>query len=160
MPYVSVFLEDDIDLESDIQERLASLWDYLPEDWDIATVGQTKRSTHRSALPLPQHRRTNGPLCTHAYALSPKGLQRLTQDLAHPSFAYSRPIDTVFKYLLQNGRLKSYSVIPGVPVQRKDDMSDVSNRTYAPSPHERYEWDRLYHGALANADRKKCFLVI
>ncbi|KAJ7623549.1 hypothetical protein FB45DRAFT_707001, partial [Roridomyces roridus] len=132
VPHVALFLEDDIDVESDIQERLASVWEYLPEDWDMLFLGHCwSDETHHGVLgpPSPEAtthlRPSNAPLCTHAYALSPKGLERITRDLAHPSLAYSRPIDTVFRFLIQNGRLNSFSITPSIVVQRKDDMSDV-----------------------------------
>ncbi|THH17152.1 hypothetical protein EW146_g3621 [Bondarzewia mesenterica] len=33
-------LEDDIDMERDIQERLTTVWDALPADWDIVYLGR------------------------------------------------------------------------------------------------------------------------
>jgi Glycosyltransferase family 25 (LPS biosynthesis protein) len=36
---VSVVLEDDVDMELDIRQRLAGLWDSLPDDWDIVFLG-------------------------------------------------------------------------------------------------------------------------
>ncbi|KDQ30174.1 hypothetical protein PLEOSDRAFT_1101179 [Pleurotus ostreatus PC15] len=37
--YPSVILEDDIDMERDIRDRLHSIWHLLPEDWDIVFLG-------------------------------------------------------------------------------------------------------------------------
>ena len=45
--------------------------------------------------------------------------------LRHPPFAYSRPIDRAFAWLVESGRLKSYSIVPSVVVQRKIDASNI-----------------------------------
>lgn len=37
---VSIILEDDVDMEIDIRERLAGLWEGLPGDWDILFLGK------------------------------------------------------------------------------------------------------------------------
>jgi GR25 family glycosyltransferase involved in LPS biosynthesis len=36
---VSVILEDDVDMEWDIRERLASIWTLLPAGWDVVFLG-------------------------------------------------------------------------------------------------------------------------
>lgn len=36
----TIILEDDIDMESDIQQRISRLWEALPPDWDILFLGQ------------------------------------------------------------------------------------------------------------------------
>jgi GR25 family glycosyltransferase involved in LPS biosynthesis len=37
---VSLVLEDDIDMEQDIRQRLASVWSALPRSWDIVFLGE------------------------------------------------------------------------------------------------------------------------
>jgi len=37
---VTVILEDDIDMEQDVRERLASVWESLPNAWDIVFLGE------------------------------------------------------------------------------------------------------------------------
>jgi GR25 family glycosyltransferase involved in LPS biosynthesis len=37
---VSLVLEDDIDMEQDIRQRLASVWSALPHTWDIVFLGE------------------------------------------------------------------------------------------------------------------------
>jgi hypothetical protein len=66
-----------------------------------------------------------GPKCTHAYALSRSGARRLLLHLRHPPFAYSRALDQAFAWLVQSGRIRAYSVVPSVVVQRKVGGSDV-----------------------------------
>ena len=66
------------------------------------------------------------PKCTHGYAVSHHGARRLLSHLLYPPFAYSRPIDQAFAWLIQSKRLKSYSVVPSIVVQRKIGQSDVS----------------------------------
>ena len=45
--------------------------------------------------------------------------------LRYPPFAYSRAIDQAIAWLVKSGKLKSYSLVPSVVVQRKADESDV-----------------------------------
>jgi hypothetical protein len=66
-----------------------------------------------------------GPKCTHAYALSKSGARRLLLHLRYPPFAYSRALDQAFAWLVQSGRIRAYSVVPSVVVQRKVGESDV-----------------------------------
>jgi len=66
------------------------------------------------------------PRCTHAYALSLSGARRLLQHLRYPPFAYSRALDQAFSWLIESGRLRAFSVVPSVVVQRKVSSSDVS----------------------------------
>jgi GR25 family glycosyltransferase involved in LPS biosynthesis len=40
-PEVTIVLEDDVDMERDIRERLGSVWNLLPATWDIVFLGQT-----------------------------------------------------------------------------------------------------------------------
>ena len=65
------------------------------------------------------------PKCSHAYALTRSGARRLWLHLRHPSFAYSRAIDQAFAWLVESGRVTSFSVVPAVIVQRKTTTSDV-----------------------------------
>ncbi|KAG6808602.1 hypothetical protein H0H92_003577 [Tricholoma furcatifolium] len=34
-----IVLEDDVDMERDIQQRLQSVWSFLPSGWDIVYLG-------------------------------------------------------------------------------------------------------------------------
>jgi hypothetical protein len=68
-----------------------------------------------------------GPKCTHAYVVSRRGARRILLHLRHPPFAYSRAIDQALMWLVRSGRLKSYSVVPSVVVQRKVGESDILN---------------------------------
>ena len=65
------------------------------------------------------------PKCTHAYALSHSGARRLLLHLRYPPFSYSRALDQALSWLVQSGRLRAYSVIPSLVVQRKSGESDI-----------------------------------
>jgi hypothetical protein len=67
----------------------------------------------------------NAPKCTHAYVLSRTGARRIVVHLRHPPFAYSRAIDQALSWLVQSRRLRAYSIVPPVVVQRKISSSDV-----------------------------------
>ncbi|KAJ7676924.1 hypothetical protein DFH06DRAFT_1428833 [Mycena polygramma] len=171
----ALVLEDDVDMEVDIKERLLSVWDLLPLDWDIVFLGHcwSNESYHPALEPATHTTHANysprlrslrdaateppspdlhatrlhpsyGPLCTHAYALSPAGVKRLLLHLTHAPFAYSRAIDHALAWLVQSGRLRAYSVVPSVVVQRKTGDSDVAEGKGS-------QWrEHLAHGVLAN----------
>ncbi|KAL1747044.1 hypothetical protein HDZ31DRAFT_32719 [Schizophyllum fasciatum] len=135
-----VVLEDDVDMEKDIAQRLRSLWSLLPPDWDIVFLGHCwSNEAHHPPLasddlPVFPRRQTrlhpsNAPKCTHAYALSRIGARRLLLHLRHAPFAYSRAIDQAFSWLVATKRLKSFSVVPSVVIQRKADSSDINTNT-------------------------------
>ncbi|PPR08049.1 hypothetical protein CVT24_010848 [Panaeolus cyanescens] len=139
---VAIIFEDDIDMELDIQKQLVSLWSSLPNDWDVVFLGYCwSNETYNPPLgahgqfPLPsyQNARTQkyrlhnskSPKCTHAYALSRLGARRLLLHLRHPPFAYSRAIDQAISWLVESGRLKSFSIVPSLVIQRKVTESDI-----------------------------------
>ncbi|KAJ7638353.1 hypothetical protein FB45DRAFT_902581 [Roridomyces roridus] len=146
---VSLILEDDVDMELDIRERLLSVWNLLPHDWDVVFLGHChSNESYYPALELhpplltyihPSH----APLCTHAYALSATGARRLLWHLTYPPFAYSRSIDHALAWLIQSGRIKAFSIVPSVVVQRKIGKSDVMAGKGS-------AWrENLVHGVLA-----------
>ncbi|ETW87735.1 hypothetical protein HETIRDRAFT_240238, partial [Heterobasidion irregulare TC 32-1] len=125
----ALVLEDDIDMEWDTQARLAALWSALPAAWDIVYLGHCwSDETQLPALrrgPSASLHPSAAPKCTHAYALSRRGARRALLHLRHPPFAYSRAIDQALAWLVRSGRLRAFSVVPPVVVQRKDSSSDV-----------------------------------
>ncbi|KIY45396.1 hypothetical protein FISHEDRAFT_49241 [Fistulina hepatica ATCC 64428] len=131
--HVSLILEDDIDVEKDIAPRLRSVWHNLPLDWDIVFLGycwsnETPRFSFSRTTDGNRENRlhpSDRPKCTHAYAISYKGARRLLLHLRHPPFAYSRALDQAVAWLIQSDRLKSFSVVPSVIIQRKHDQSDI-----------------------------------
>ncbi|KAF8174143.1 hypothetical protein K438DRAFT_1849502, partial [Mycena galopus ATCC 62051] len=135
----ALILEDDV-------ERLSSIWSLLPSDWDILSHDFDLPSSTSTTLLHPSH----GPLCTHAYALSPAGTKRLLSHLMHPPFACSRAIDHARAWLVRSAWLNSFSVVPSVVVQRKVGKSDVMP---IPGKGKGSRWrDRLVHGVLADSD--------
>ncbi|KAF8143308.1 hypothetical protein K438DRAFT_1994029 [Mycena galopus ATCC 62051] len=146
----ALILEDDVDMEADIKEQLSSIWSLLPSDSDIVFLGHCwSNEPHTSTTLLHPSR---GPLCTHAYALSPTSTKRLLLHLMHPPFAYSRAIDHALAWLVRSARLNSFSVVPSVVVQRKVGKSDVM--PMAGKGKESGWRDRLVHGVLANSDAR------
>ncbi|KAF9561536.1 hypothetical protein CPC08DRAFT_688902 [Agrocybe pediades] len=132
-PGVALILEDDVDMEVDIVSQLSQLWPTLPADWDIVFVGHCW-SDESLGPPLTSVEGTfsasrlfhsTRPKCTHAYALSRVGARRLLLHLRYPLFAYSRAIDQAFAWLVESGRLKGFSVVPSLIIQRKVTPSDV-----------------------------------
>ncbi|KAF8143296.1 hypothetical protein K438DRAFT_1876361, partial [Mycena galopus ATCC 62051] len=163
----ALILEDDVDMEADIKERLSSIWSLLPSDWDIVFLGHCwSNEAHyppRGYVAEPLHdfdlpsststtllHPSHGPLCTHAYALSPTGAKRLPLHLMHPPFAYSRAIDHALACLVRSAWLNSFSVVPSVVVQRKVGKSDVMP---IPGKGRGSGWrDRLVYGVLADSN--------
>ncbi|KJA20831.1 hypothetical protein HYPSUDRAFT_166395 [Hypholoma sublateritium FD-334 SS-4] len=136
---VALIFEDDVDMEKDIDQQTHALWRTLPADWDIVFLGHCWSDERRgvplaspvvsaTGFPPPSHSRfyaSTSPKCTHAYALSKMGARRLLLHLRHPPFAYSRAIDQALAWLIESGRLKSFSAVPSLVVQRKISKSDV-----------------------------------
>ncbi|KAH9060780.1 hypothetical protein EDB87DRAFT_1789626 [Lactarius vividus] len=131
-------LEDDVDIEHDMDKRLQALWGALPRDWDVVYLGHcwSDESQHpplrNISLRLPSGRMAwsalhpaSAPKCTHAYVLSRTGARRIVAHLRHPPFAYSRAIDQALSWLVLSRRLRAYSIVPPVVVQRKISGSDV-----------------------------------
>ncbi|KAF9786127.1 hypothetical protein BJ322DRAFT_1004479 [Thelephora terrestris] len=129
---VALILEDDVDMELDIRQRLLGVWDSLPSTWDVVFLGHCwsdeakmpaiasyKSSLLTKTVSVTSLHPSNSPKCTHAYALSKRGARRLAVYLRYPPFAYSRAIDQAFAWLAKKGKLESYSIVPSLVVQRK-----------------------------------------
>ncbi|KAI0697165.1 hypothetical protein BC835DRAFT_1270804 [Cytidiella melzeri] len=130
-----LILEDDVNIERDFHGRIRSVWAVLPSDWDMLFLGHcwsnesywppladSPSSDFNSLMTLHS---SHAPKCTHAYAVSRRGAVKLLAHLSYPPFAYSRALDQAYSWLIQTGRLKSYSVVPSIVVQRKVLASDV-----------------------------------
>lgn len=93
------------------------------------------------------------PKCTHAYAVSRSGAERIVRHLrstssgsltshpqdAHyntgskrasgtigPSFAYGRALDQAFVRLIQGRRISAFSIVPSLIIQTKESPSDIT----------------------------------
>ncbi|KAI0727570.1 hypothetical protein C8Q72DRAFT_839078 [Fomitopsis betulina] len=135
---VTLILEDDVDMERDIHDRLHEVWDLLPTEWDIVFLGHCwSNESYYPAIPSKQTHLANrtgprttlhpsfAPKCTHAYALTRTGARRLLLYLRYTPFAYSRALDQAMSWLILSGKLKAFSVVPSVVVQRKIGQSDI-----------------------------------
>ncbi|KAJ7160555.1 hypothetical protein C8R43DRAFT_849304, partial [Mycena crocata] len=131
----SLILEDDVDMEVDIKERLIDVWSLLPPDWDIVFLGHCwSNESYFPALgpaPLPSNSSSrlqplesrlhpsHAPLFDDLYIMLRSGAVRLLEHLTYPPFAYSRAINHALAWLVKSGRLRSFSIVPSVVVQRK-----------------------------------------
>ncbi|KZT61847.1 hypothetical protein CALCODRAFT_427186 [Calocera cornea HHB12733] len=120
-------LEDDVDVEFDLETRLHRVWPFLPKDWDVVYLGHcwSAEQTHPSLPFAPAIHPSYTPKCTHAYAVSRRGAYRLVRHLRAPAFAYSRPLDQAYAYLIQRKRIKAFSFHPSIVIQTKDMASDI-----------------------------------
>lgn len=98
----------------------------------ITTIGQhhVRPKIYHYPFGLPFRAQTSlhpavAPKCTHAYVVSHTGARRILLHLRHLPFAYSRAIDQAYAWLISSGRLKAFSVVPSLVVQRKIGRSDV-----------------------------------
>lgn len=167
-----LFLEDDIDMERDIRRSVELVWSFLPPEWDIVFLGKLSLVSLRhgtygyvhvghcwsneshypalskvsqgSSLEITLHP-SFAPKCTHAYALSQSGAHRLLQYLLYPPFSYSRALDQALSWLIESDRLKAFSLVPSIVVQRKVDRSDIDGGEHGLGS----RWkDHLKHGIL------------
>ncbi|KAH8113787.1 hypothetical protein DFH11DRAFT_1689199 [Phellopilus nigrolimitatus] len=118
---VTVVFEDDIDVEWDLKERLESMWGDLPKDWDIVLLGHcwSDESANAPLAPGSPLHPSHSPKCTHGYVLSPFGARRLLAHLAHAPFAFSRALDQALAHLVRARRIRGFSVVPSIVVQRR-----------------------------------------
>ncbi|EPS99642.1 hypothetical protein FOMPIDRAFT_1124084 [Fomitopsis schrenkii] len=157
---VTVVLEDDVDMERDIHARLREVWGLLPGEWDIVFLGHCwSNESYYPALRGKQTTPVNdsgpranlhpsfAPKCTHAYALTRTGARRLLLYLRHTPFAYSRALDQAISWLILSGKLKAFSVVPSVVVQRKIGHSDIDTSGRGMGSMWR---DRLENGVLGS----------
>jgi hypothetical protein len=82
----------------------------------------------------------------HSYVLTRAGARRLLVHRRYPQFAYSRAIDVAVSWLIQSGRVKSFSVVPSVVSQRKMSGSDITDGTGIASKID------LMNGVFSRAD--------
>ncbi|KAI8576279.1 hypothetical protein K450DRAFT_202132 [Umbelopsis ramanniana AG] len=129
----ALILEDDIDMEFDIRERMNSFWNItLPSEWHLVYFGHcnSPRSNPHQVESFGETidsstglRRSVNPYCTHGYAVSQKGAQiLLDQVVREPRSA----IDVQIAWAIRKGQLQSYSVVPPWIVQSRDTPSDIS----------------------------------
>ncbi|KAJ3794589.1 hypothetical protein GGU11DRAFT_292542 [Lentinula aff. detonsa] len=131
---IALILEDDVDMEVDIRERISVLLPMLPYDWDVLFLGfcwsnEANHSAVEDPYIIPKKNKLHPsfqPRCLHAYALSPAGAVRVLKHLRHEPFAYSRTIDLAIAWLILEKRIKSFTVVPPLVIQRKVTKTDIT----------------------------------
>ncbi|CAG8535231.1 17522_t:CDS:1, partial [Cetraspora pellucida] len=128
----ALILEDDVDIEMNIVNIMTDVLLSLPPDWEMLYLGHCSWEMNGEAVGGSHtHKiyRSNGPGCTHAYAVSFIGANKLLNELEpiNPQV----PIDLEIIKRIQQGIITSYSFQPQVIVQwrSKDNPSDVSPGT-------------------------------
>ncbi|KAI0327281.1 hypothetical protein GY45DRAFT_1257247 [Cubamyces sp. BRFM 1775] len=133
-----LILEDDIDVDRRLVEKLRAVWPALPRGWDVVYLGHCwSNESYYPAITANQNLGPDGkqvnlhpssaPKCTHAYALNPRSARRLLEHLTFPPFAYSRALDQAMAWLVQSKRLKAFSLVPSLIVQHKESSSDIEH---------------------------------
>ncbi|KAH8802312.1 hypothetical protein DL96DRAFT_766666 [Flagelloscypha sp. PMI_526] len=123
-----LILEDDVDMEWDINNRLRQMWQHLPP-WDIVYLGHCYID-HGNKNPIPGTpyiRPMNLAMCAHAYAITPRAARRLVRFLRSPLFAFGRPIDANTNELFFG--INRFVVDPPVVVQMPKDMLPTNSGT-------------------------------
>ncbi|KAL7412914.1 hypothetical protein BDY24DRAFT_391574 [Mrakia frigida] len=174
-----LILEDDVDIELDVEEILDGLLgeESLPEEWDILYLGYCASESESFAHPtlstfssssLSSHptssssskptrewtlHASSAPLCTHAYALSPKGAQKLFSLLSAEMFAYLVAYDEALVFLIQTGTLlSSYSIVPSLVIQLEDGgISDVQRGGVKDSGEGEELWEGVLSGSTSSS---------
>ncbi|RHZ49422.1 hypothetical protein Glove_521g5 [Diversispora epigaea] len=129
----TLILEDDVDMEEDIKRIVEEdVLPYLPENWDLLYLGSCATGGRfHNDVPL------NGelfeykiftskfPACTHAYAVSLAGAQKLLNYLVN----VDHPIDLYLRKVMRAGNITTVTILPSVITQWKsdDNPSDVSS---------------------------------
>ncbi|CAG8568507.1 6823_t:CDS:1 [Dentiscutata erythropus] len=124
-----LILEDDVDIEMNIVNIMTDILPDLPTDWDLLYLGHC--GWEKNGIPVGssnEHKvyRSMKPGCTHAYAISSQGANKLLKNLEHNNSR--EPIDLEIIEKIQQGTLVSYSFQPQAIVQWRsiDNPSDVN----------------------------------
>ncbi|KAH9813358.1 hypothetical protein DFH28DRAFT_897227 [Melampsora americana] len=152
---MALILEDDVDFEVDIEDRLEATLSEVPRDWDLLLLGHcwSQESQFSPIFPGSPLRPAFAPKCNHAYAVSKRGARKLIRHLRSPAFAYSRPFDKAILHLILTERIKAFSFYPSIVVQTKDLISDIAGGNGS-------SWkDSLENSALSAAGISLSFLV-
>ncbi|KAJ3794591.1 hypothetical protein GGU11DRAFT_292562 [Lentinula aff. detonsa] len=131
---IALILEDDVDMEVDIRERISVLLPMLPYDWDVLFLGfcwsnEANHPAVEDPYVVPKKNKLHPsfqPRCLHAYALSPAGAVRVLKHLRHEPFAYGRSVDLAIAWLILEKRIKSFTVVPPLVIQRKVTKTDIT----------------------------------
>jgi len=126
---VAIIFEDDIDMEWDLERRLRYIWPFLPDGWDQVMIGHClsdEAEKNRKVTGTTYLYRASQPMCTHAYALSKKSAAHFVRLMRSPLFAYSRPIDHAFNWLVSTKQIEAFSVHPPPVIQSAVTHSDIS----------------------------------
>ncbi|CAG8536361.1 10398_t:CDS:1, partial [Diversispora eburnea] len=127
----ALILEDDVDFEVDIKDFLNVIQPFLPNDWDMFYLGNCYWDTSNIIYYEGKVYGYNlvlsksvSPGCSHAYAVSLKGAQKLLEMLVN----ITKPFDIALIALMDANKIFSLSLFPSIIVQWKsrDNPSDVS----------------------------------
>ncbi|RKP36210.1 hypothetical protein BJ085DRAFT_35901, partial [Dimargaris cristalligena] len=127
----ALVLEDDVDMDFDIQYHAYRALTAATRDdpqWDMVYLGHCSGVEGRDADRLVDSGaklyRSINPICTHGYAVSRAGAQKLLQLMAD----FTAPLDMLLIELVKANRVKSYSVAPPLIIQYHfdGDRSDIN----------------------------------
>ncbi|KAJ1650132.1 hypothetical protein IWQ61_008980 [Dispira simplex] len=126
-----LILEDDIDMELDIQnlahQALETLNSY-DSNWDMFYIGHcagTAESLEEHVINKDANfYRSNNPVCTHGYAVSKRGAQKLLKLLEE----FADPLDLMLINAVQEKKVNSYSLGRAIIIQYHfdGDHSDIN----------------------------------
>ncbi|KAJ1947988.1 hypothetical protein EC988_005361, partial [Linderina pennispora] len=139
----TLLLEDDIDMESDIKQRLGELLPAMPSKWDVLYIGHCTREAFDKTEYHPHLFRARRPSCTHAYAVTLEGAKRLLMLLQEQWPNPKGPYDVTLIDLIKRKKIEALSVEPPYIIQVRDNVApgDVAPDTKIPK-----QW--LDHSAL------------
>lgn len=113
VPVCTIF-EDDVHSYIDkslLEERLNSMIQTVPKNWDIIFLGRCSDRCDRIKKLAHGIYQTFSPSCTHAYMISQEGAIKI---LKH---GINTAIDTVIREMCRNGTLSAFTFHPSIFVQ-------------------------------------------
>ncbi|KAI8325698.1 hypothetical protein GQ54DRAFT_192214 [Martensiomyces pterosporus] len=114
----ALVLEDRVDMEVDVKQRMKEMLPRVPPTWEILYLGHC--SSKEDARPTGLHRSlfvSDRPRCTFAYALSRLGAIRLKRVLDNMWPSPGVAIDQALADMIHPMYLEAYSIEPPVIVQ-------------------------------------------
>ncbi|KAI8319635.1 hypothetical protein GQ54DRAFT_264971 [Martensiomyces pterosporus] len=118
----TLILEDDVDMEADIKDRLGDLLPHVPSTWDLLYLGHCSKETFQRTEFHKNLYLARRPSCTHAYAISLEGA-KLALTLLNDQWPNPKsPYDLFLINEIKENLLEAYSVEPPYIVQVRQDM--------------------------------------
>ena len=118
----ALVLEDDVILCDNFIEEFFNSFNQLPDDWDLSWVG-TCCNLHAPAIEGKRVYQMDGSRCTHAYAISNRGANKVLSELKYCNTG----ADFFYNILIKKYNLNNYWFEPALAIQNSQFTTTIQN---------------------------------